>query len=89
MAKEQVLDISWGTIVKIFIAIFIFYFIYLTKEIALWFFFAVAMSVILAPAVNFLRKLFDTSGFMPRWHCGKWGTGNGWVYILSDILLLK
>jgi len=58
MEKEQVLDISWGTIVKIFIAIFVFYFIYLTKEIALWFFFALAISVLLDPAINFLRKFW-------------------------------
>lgn len=58
MSKEQVLDISWEMIAKIFVAIFIFYFIYLTKEIALWFFFALAMSVLLAPAINFLRKLW-------------------------------
>lgn len=58
MEKEQVLDISWGTIVKIFAAIFIFYFIYLTKEIALWFFFALAMSVLLAPAINFLKRFW-------------------------------
>lgn len=58
MEKEQVLDISWGAIFKIFIAVFIFYFIYLTREIALWFFFAIVMSVLLAPAVSFLRRFW-------------------------------
>ena len=58
MEKEQVLDISWGTIAKIFIAIFVFYFIYLTREIALWFFFALAISVLLDPAINFLKKFW-------------------------------
>jgi len=58
MEKDQVLDISWDTIFKIFVAIFIFYFIYLTKEVALWFFFALAISVLLAPAINFLKKLW-------------------------------
>jgi predicted PurR-regulated permease PerM len=58
MEKAQVLDISWGTIAKIFIAVFIFYFIYLTKEIALWFFFALVVSVLLAPPINFLKKFW-------------------------------
>ena len=58
MEKEQVLDISWPTIAKILIAVLVFYFIYLTREIALWFFFAIAMSVLLAPAVNFLKKFW-------------------------------
>ena len=56
MSNERILDISWGTIFKIFVAIFIFYFIYLTKEIVLWLFFALAVSVLLDPAINFLRK---------------------------------
>lgn len=58
MEKGQFLDISWGTIAKIFVAVFVFYFIYLTKEIALWFFFALAVSVLLAPAIDFLRKFW-------------------------------
>jgi len=57
MEKNQVLDISWETIAKVFVAIFVFYFIYLTRDIALWFLFALAISVLLAPAINFFRKL--------------------------------
>ena len=58
MAIDQILDISWKTIFKIFIAIFIFYLIYLAREIALWFFFGLAISILLEPAINFLRKLW-------------------------------
>ena len=57
MEKEQVLDISWGTIVKVFVAILIFYVIYLARNIAVWFFFALVISVLLDPAINFLRKI--------------------------------
>lgn len=57
MSQEQVLDISWSTIVKIFVAIFIFYLIYLVKGVALWFFFALVISILLGPAINFLRKM--------------------------------
>lgn len=58
MSRDQVLDISWDMIWKIFLVILAFYFIYLTKEIALWFFFALAISVLLDPAINFLKKLW-------------------------------
>lgn len=37
---------------------------------------------------DFLSKLFDTSGFPPRWECGSaWQTwpGVGWVHIVSDL----
>lgn len=57
MEKEQVLDISWDSIVRIFIAIFVLYIIYLGREIVLWLFFALSVSVLLDPAINFLRKL--------------------------------
>jgi len=58
MEKEQTLDISWKTIAKVFIAIFTFYLIYLARDIALWFFFGLAISILLEPAINFLRKLW-------------------------------
>jgi len=58
MTQEQVLDISWSAIGKIFIAGLIAYIIYLSKEIALWFFFGLAISVLLEPAINFLRKFW-------------------------------
>lgn len=57
MEKNQVLDVSWETVIKIFIAIFILYIIYITRQIFLWFFFGLAISVLLEPAINFLRKL--------------------------------
>jgi predicted PurR-regulated permease PerM len=58
MEKEQTLDISWKTIAKVFIAIFTFYVIYLARDIALWFFFGLAISILLEPAINFLRKMW-------------------------------
>jgi signal transduction histidine kinase len=36
---------------------------------------------------EFFRKLFDTSDWPPRWHCGKWSEFHGWLYIISDILV--
>lgn len=34
---------------------------------------------------EFFRKLFDTSDFPARWHCGNWSSGTGWLHIASDI----
>src|SRR3989338_4160467 len=56
--SEKTLDVSWETIIKIFIATFIFYVIYLARDIAIWFFFALVISILLQPAVNFLRKIY-------------------------------
>ena len=36
---------------------------------------------------EFFKKLFDTSDWPPRWHCGKWTEFHGWLYIVSDILV--
>lgn len=54
---ENNLDISWKTIVKVLTAVLFFYLVYLSREIALWFFFALAISVLFEPAINFLRKI--------------------------------
>lgn len=56
--SEKVLDISWTTIVRIFVAGLIFYVLYLARDIALWFFFALVISVLLEPAIKFLRKIY-------------------------------
>ena len=55
--RGNVLDVSWGTIVKVFLAIFVFYIIYLAREIALWFLFALAISILLDPAIKALRRI--------------------------------
>ncbi|MGE0605707.1 MAG: ATP-binding protein [Pirellulales bacterium] len=34
---------------------------------------------------DFWRKLLDDGDFMPRWHCGNWTDGHGWLHIVSDI----
>ncbi|MCX6719740.1 MAG: AI-2E family transporter, partial [Candidatus Staskawiczbacteria bacterium] len=57
MSQQQTLDISWEAIIKVFVAIFVFYIIYLARSIALWFLFAVAISILLDPAINALRRI--------------------------------
>ena len=37
--------------------------------------------------IDFLSKLFDTSDFPPRWQCGNWEAGHGWLHILSDLAI--
>lgn len=53
---EKILDISWRTILKIAIAITIFYFLFSIREIIVWFIFALTISVLFNPAVDFLHK---------------------------------
>jgi PAS domain S-box-containing protein len=36
---------------------------------------------------DFLTHLFDTAGFPPRWNCGDWTPGHGWLHILSDLAI--
>jgi predicted PurR-regulated permease PerM len=56
MKEEKILDISWGTILKIGIAVFLFYFIYLLKDILIWFIFALIISVLFNPAIDFFQR---------------------------------
>jgi PAS domain S-box-containing protein len=36
---------------------------------------------------EFFSRLFDTSDWPPRWHCGKWTDLHGWTYIISDLMI--
>jgi signal transduction histidine kinase/ActR/RegA family two-component response regulator len=33
---------------------------------------------------EFFQNLFNTADFPPRWRCGEWTPGHGWLHILSD-----
>jgi predicted PurR-regulated permease PerM len=57
MNQEQTLSISWESIIKLFVAFLVLYFLYMGKEIVLWFLFGLAISVLLEPAINFLRRI--------------------------------
>src|SRR5436189_70312 len=37
--------------------------------------------------IEFFKKLFDSSDWPPRWHCGRWTEFHGWLYIVSDLLI--
>lgn len=54
---EQRLDISWATIIKILTIGLTLYILYLVRDIVVWFCFALIISLLADPAVNFLRKL--------------------------------
>ena len=54
---EQTLDISWRAIIKVLIAGFILYVLFVSREVVIWFFFALIISLLLQPVINFLRWL--------------------------------
>lgn len=55
--SEQTLEISWQTIVKVLAACFVVYILFLTRNVAVWFLFALTISLLLDPLINFLRWL--------------------------------
>jgi len=54
--KVKTLDISWETILKISIAIICLYLFYLIRNVLLWFIFAIIISVLLEPLIDFLIR---------------------------------
>ena len=36
---------------------------------------------------EWLHRLFDPSGFPPRWRCGEWSESLGWLHIASDFTI--
>jgi len=56
MEDERVLDISWGTILKVSIAILIFYTIYSIRDILVSVIFALVISILFNPVIDFLER---------------------------------
>jgi predicted PurR-regulated permease PerM len=55
--NKNTLDISWGSIVKMICALVVLYFLYQIVDILVWFVFALIISILFNPIVNFLKKL--------------------------------
>lgn len=53
--SKHLLDISWETILKVALAALLFYLLYLVRNIVIWFFFGLIISVLLDPAIRFLN----------------------------------
>ncbi len=56
MNEERVLDISWATILKISLTLLGFYILYLVRDLLLLFLFALVISLLLDPVIDFLQK---------------------------------
>lgn len=56
MQGERILDISWSTIFKIALAIICFYLLFLLRHILIWFIFALIISILFNPLIEFLRR---------------------------------
>lgn len=56
MSEEKVLDISWATILKITATVLCFYVLYLARDLLLLFLFALVISILLDPVIDFLQK---------------------------------
>ena len=56
MDSERVLDISWGTILKVSIVFACFYILFLVRDILIWIIFALVISILFNPVINFLEK---------------------------------
>ena len=56
MNGDRLLDISWGTIFKIAFTFLVFYILYLIRDILIWFIFALIISILFNPAIDFLTR---------------------------------
>ena len=56
MGDKKILDISWGTIFKVSITALCLYFLYLIKELIIWFIFALIISILFEPVIGILTK---------------------------------
>ncbi|MDP4007211.1 MAG: AI-2E family transporter [bacterium] len=55
-SQEKLLDISWGTILKLAVAGLVIYILFLTKDILVWVLFGLIISILFDPAIDFLQR---------------------------------
>jgi len=58
MNQSKVLDISWEMILKMAVAFFGFYILYLIRDILIWVIFGLIISVLFNPAIDFLHRKY-------------------------------
>ncbi len=56
MREEKILDLSWDAIFKIILSVIFFYILFQIKDIVVWFIFALVISILFNPSIDFLRK---------------------------------
>lgn len=56
MENERLLDISWGTILKVTAVFSGAYILYLIRDILIWIIFALIISILFNPVINFLER---------------------------------
>jgi len=56
MNHESTFNISWGTILKILIAVISIYILYLIRDILIWFIFALVIAVLFNSLIDFLER---------------------------------
>jgi len=54
--QQKILDISWWTIGRLIVAAIIIYFLFLIQDLLVYFIFAVIISILFNPAINFLER---------------------------------
>ncbi|HDD35408.1 MAG TPA: AI-2E family transporter [Candidatus Desulfofervidus auxilii] len=54
--QQKILEISWVTILRVVTALAVLYFLFLIKDLLVWFLFALIISVLFNPAINFLQR---------------------------------
>ncbi len=55
-SEKNILDISWGAILKIFLSLIVVYLLYQVADVLVWFIFALIISILFNPVVDFLKK---------------------------------
>lgn len=54
--ENHTLDISWTTILRIVVVLVSLYFLFLIKDLVMWLIFALIISILFEPAIDFLRR---------------------------------
>jgi len=90
MDNEKILDISWRTILKISVAVLIFYILFSVREILIWFVFALTISILFNPVVNFFqRRRLPRVGAVILIYVGIFGILSLLIYLVVPLFIVE
>ena len=56
--QQKILEISWATILRVITVLAVLYFLFLIRDLLVWFLFALIISILFDPAISFLQRKY-------------------------------
>ncbi|MBI2042187.1 MAG: AI-2E family transporter [Candidatus Nealsonbacteria bacterium] len=89
MSESRVLDISLSSIIKVALAGLFFYMLYLIKDLLVWVVFALVISILFNPAIDFLKKYIPRVACVALVYLIVFGVIGAMIYLIAPLFFTE